>query len=178
MIGKFLIAATIVLGAGASGIAQADTLAGRCYAAEAGNLDGKVVHGHTLRCAKGTWSTLGKGADTSDVNSFVTIYNWSGTSKDDKVEMLFRPRKSSECLAAVTQPNGRADVFTGKVCDTDYKNWMNVKILSQNGFHAATGQLATTTKLSNFTSIYKLGSELGKSGDASYYLIGVFVEDK
>lgn len=173
-----LIAATVLLGAGATGVAHADVLAGRCFDKAAGQLNGKVVKGHTLSCAKGTWTQLGTGGDTSDVNGYVTVYNWEGKSTDNAVQVLFRPRKSTECLVAVTEPNGAVHTVSSHNCDTDYKTGKTLSVISDTEGHSVSGRLSTTSKTHNFTSVYKRGSELGMAGDNTLYLIGLFVEDK
>lgn len=178
MIRSFVIAATVLLGAGASGVAHAEILAGRCWDKAAAQLNGKIVKGHTLSCAKGTWTQLGGGADTSDVNAYVTFYNWEGKSADNSVQVLFRPRKSSECLVAVTQPNGAVHTVSSHNCDTDYKTGKTLSVISDTDGHSVSGQLATTSKKHNFTSVYRRGSELGITGDNTFYLVGHFVEDK
>lgn len=178
MIRSLVIAATLLAGAGATGIAHADTLAGRCFIGAASQLEGKVVDGHKLTCSKGTWTTVGSGADTSDVNGFVTVYNWDGKSTDNSVKTLFRPRKSSECLVSVNQTNGSVKPITSHQCDTDYKTGVNLSVITTAEGPAVSGQLITTSKKHNFTSVYRRGTDLGKKDDNALYLVGLFVEDK
>lgn len=62
MIRSFLIAAAVLAAAGATSAAHAETQVGSCYQPMVASLNGQVVNGgHTLSCAKGTWSQLGTG---------------------------------------------------------------------------------------------------------------------
>lgn len=176
---SFLIAAAVLAAAGATSAAHAETQVGSCYQPMVASLNGQVVNGgNTLSCAKGTWSQLGTGSDTGDVNGFVTVYDWEGKTTDNTAKILFRPRKSTECLMNVTQPNKRSETFPSHGCDTDYKTGFYLSVISNSMWHTVSGWVSSTTKEHQFTAVYKRGSEMNKPGDNTLYLVGLFVEDK
>jgi hypothetical protein len=174
----FLLAFSLLLGANQS--ARAGTMEGKCLEQTRAGFDNKITAGWTLKCNKGTWATVGEGADTADANGYVEMYVDEGAASGARAVLQFRPRRSNECLIGIDDDGTRlSKAVASQGCDTAVKTPVTMSLGRRaGGWNMAAGVVRTSGKQQAFCAIYMPGQSLGIAGGREYYLVGVFIEAK